>query len=305
MRTDIEFPAEDGTALRGWLFSPADTSTPSPTIVMAHGITGVKELLEHIAEAFCAAGFAVILYDHRCWGSSDGLPRRDVDPIIQARDMRTAVTFAESLEGVDPDRIGLWGTSFSGAQVLHIAAVDRRVRCVVSQVPMISGYLNFAALLPSGGLTALQEQLDAERRARFAGQEPVTIPVSSEDPTLPHALPGARTHWYLNNSPNAGRSPDWSNEITLRSLGYALDYDVAAFMERVSPTPLLMIVASHDTLTPTGIALEAFERAREPKQLQLLPGDHYSPYHDEFGTASAAAIGFFQQHLAKDVATRS
>ncbi len=303
MRTDIEFPAEDGTTLRGWLFTPADAVDPSPAIVMTHGITGVKELLEHIAEAFCAAGFAVLLYDHRCWGSSDGLPRRDVDPVVQARDMRTAITFAESLTEVDPLRIGLWGTSFSGAQVLQIASVDRRVRCVVSQVPMISGYRNFAALLPADGLPALQEQLYGERRARFAGQTPVTIPISSEDPTQVHALPGARTHWYLNHSPNAGRSPDWSNEITLRSLGWVLDYDVTAFMEHVSPTPLLMVVAANDTLTPTALALEAYERARQPKQLQLVPGDHYAPYHDEFSTASTAAVRFFQQHLAKDSVT--
>lgn len=302
MRTDIEFPAEDGTVLRGWLFTPADALEPSPTIVMAHGITGVKELLEHVAEAFCGAGFAVVLYDHRCWGSSDGLPRRDVDPVVQARDMRTAITFAETLDEVDSGRIGLWGTSFAGAHVLQIAAVDRRVRCVVSQVPMISGHRNFAALLPSGGLEALQDQLQAERRARFTGHEPMTIPVSSEDPSQVHALPGARTHWYLNESPNAGRSPDWSNEITLRSLGWAIDYDVMAFMERVSPTPLLMVVATQDTLTPTALALEAFERARQPKRLELVPGDHYAPYHDEFSTASTAAIGFFRQYLGKDAA---
>ncbi|MEU5994646.1 alpha/beta hydrolase [Spirillospora sp. NPDC047418] len=297
MRTDIEFRADDGTALRGWFFEPETGTGPHPTIVMAHGITGVKELIEHVAEAFCDAGFAVLLYDHRCWGSSDGLPRRDVDPLLQVRDMRTAITFAETLTAVDATRIGLWGTSFAGAHVLQVSATDRRVRCVVSQVPMISGHRNFAALLSADAFPVLQEQLAAERRARFAGAEPVTIPVSSEDPAQPHALPGARTHWYLNNSPNAGRSPDWSNEITLRSLDWALEYDVTPFVERISPTPLLMIVAANDTLTPTAIALEAFENAHQPKLLELVPGDHYSPYHDEFDRASTAATRFFTANL--------
>lgn len=303
MPTDIEFLADDGTELRGWLFEPDHHAGPRPTIVMAHGITGVKELLEHVAEAFCAAGFAVVLYDHRCWGSSGGLPRRDVDPVAQARDMRVAITFAETLPQVDENRIGLWGTSFAGAHVLQVAAADRRVRCVVSQVPMIRGYQNFATLLSAEGLFALQQQLVAEQRARFDGAEPLKIPVSSTDPDQPHALPGARTHWYLHHSPNSGRSPDWSNEITLRSLGWALDYDVAAWVPRISPTPVLMIVAEHDMLTPTNLALEAFESAREPKQLMLIPGDHYAPYHEEFDICSSAAIDFFTKYLIERQAT--
>ncbi|MFQ6398699.1 hypothetical protein ACLMAJ_35335 [Nocardia sp. KC 131] len=67
---------------------------------------------------------------------------------------------------MDASRIGLWGTSFAGAHVLQIAAADRRVRCVVSQVPMVSGFRNFAALLPADGLTALQAQLDTRLEQR-------------------------------------------------------------------------------------------------------------------------------------------
>lgn len=297
MRTDFEFSAEDGTILRGWMFTPADTTAPSPAIVMSHGFAGVKELLEHTAEAFCAAGFVVVLYDHRCWGSSDGLPRHETDPVAQARDMRTAISAVESLACVDPDRIGLWGTSYAGAHVLQTAALDRRVRCVVAQVPMISGYRTFQTLLPADGMAALRQQLDNDRRARFAGHAPSVIPVSSKDGTQPHALPGERTHWYLHHSPGTGSSPDWSDEITLRSLDWALEYDVTPFVERISPTPLLMVVASHDTLTPTHLALDAFERARQPKQLQILPGDHYAPYHDQFTLASATTIAFFHEHL--------
>ncbi|MFQ6398698.1 alpha/beta hydrolase [Nocardia sp. KC 131] len=73
---------------------------------------------------------------------------------------------------------------------------------------------------------------------------------------------------------------------------------MTSYVERISPTPLLMIVAENDTLTPTAIALDAFESARQPKQLVLVPGDHYAPYHDEFDKASASAVEFFGQYLA-------
>ena len=81
------------------------------------------------------------------FGASDGSPRQEVDPIAQIRDYRDAITFAETLPGTDPARIGVWGSSYSGGHVLIVAAIDRRVKCVVSQVPMVSG-LAQAALFP-------------------------------------------------------------------------------------------------------------------------------------------------------------
>ena len=59
---------------------------------------------------------------------------------MHVRDYRNAITFVQTLDGVDPERIGIWGTSYSGGHVLVVAAVDRRVRCVVAQVPTISGW---------------------------------------------------------------------------------------------------------------------------------------------------------------------
>ena len=89
-RQDVEFAAEGGVTLRGWLFLP-DGPGPHPAITMAHGFAGVKEHgLEAFARAFAAAGFIVLVHDHRGFGASDGAPRFDIDPWVQIADWRRA-----------------------------------------------------------------------------------------------------------------------------------------------------------------------------------------------------------------------
>ena len=104
MRRDIEFKA-DGVTLRGWLYKPAKGKGPFPTIVMAHGFSGVKEMdLDKYADVFSKAGHAVLVYDNRCLGSSDGSPRQDIDPRMQLRDYRSAITFAQQQKECDAER---------------------------------------------------------------------------------------------------------------------------------------------------------------------------------------------------------
>jgi uncharacterized protein len=108
-RHDVEFPAEGGLTLRGWLFVPGGPAT-QPAITMAHGFAGVKEHgLERFGQAFTDAGFVVLVHDHRGFGASDGAPRFGIDPWVQIADWRRAISFLESHPDVDADRIGLWG----------------------------------------------------------------------------------------------------------------------------------------------------------------------------------------------------
>ena len=139
-RQNISFNAE-GTLLRGWLYQPTLTNQPSPAIVMAHGYNCIKELyLDKFAEIFASNGFAVLVFDIRNFGESDGEPRQELDPWQQVKDYRHAITYMQTQSLVDPEKIGIWGTSYSGGHVLVVAAIDRRVKCVVSQVPTISGW---------------------------------------------------------------------------------------------------------------------------------------------------------------------
>src|SRR5215813_12503586 len=114
MRKDIEFRAEDGVTLRGWHYTPDNRSGRSPTIIMAHGFSAVKEMyLDKFAEAFAAAGLSALVFDNRNFGASGGEPRQEIDPWRQVRDYRDAITFAEALEETDANRIGIWGSSYS------------------------------------------------------------------------------------------------------------------------------------------------------------------------------------------------
>lgn len=297
MRTNIEFRTEDDVPLVGWLYRPEGTG-PSPTIVMAHGFSATKEMyLDDFAEVFCRAGFAVLVYDHRNLGESGGQPRGEIDPWQQIQDYRTAITWLQMQEGIDGDRIGAWGSSYSGAHVLVLAAVDRRVKCVVSQVPLVKGLDNARRLVRADHLAGMRAAFEADRAARYRGEPPARIKVAYETEGEACALPTADTHAFF-FGPIRERAPTWQNDITLRSVEMFVDYEPGAYLSRIAPTPLMMCAAREDHLTVVDLTLEAFEAAREPKKLVLLPGGHFDAYVDaNFERSSTAQRDWFVQHL--------
>jgi fermentation-respiration switch protein FrsA (DUF1100 family) len=295
MRQDIEFDAE-GTTLRGWLYVPDEATGPVPTIVMCHGYSAVKELfLDAFAEVFCEAGLAALVYDNRNLGASDGEPRQEIDPWAQVRDYRHAITYAGTREEVDKDRIGIWGSSYSGAHVLVVGAIDRRVKCVVGQVPLISGHENARRLVRADLIRPTQEMFDADREARYRGEEPVRIPVVAPEGE-PCALPTADSYEWFTTS-GQERAPSWVNECTLRSVEMFWEYEPGTYLPWISPTPLLMVVAAGDHLTVSDLAIGAYESAREPKKLVVLQGGHFDAYVADFEASSGAARDWFVTHL--------
>ena len=297
MRSDVEFDAE-GVILRGWLYVPDGAAGPVPTVVMSHGFSAVKEMyLDRFAEVFAAAGLAALVYDNRNFGASDGEPRQEIDPWAQVRDYRHAITYASTRPEVDADRIGVWGSSYSGGHVLVVGAIDRRVSCVACQVPLISGHRNARRIVRSDFLAPVGGMFDADRAARYAGEPPAMIPVVDADAMAPSALPTPDSYeWFTETG--ATRAPSWRNEVTLRSVEMFWEYEPGAYIGWVSPTPLLMVVAAGDHLTVSDLAIEAYERALEPKRLVVLPGGHFGAYTTGFDGASGAAADWFVQHLA-------
>src|SRR2546425_8386608 len=195
MRRDIAFKTEDGVTLRGWLYLPDRTAGQAATVVMAHGFSAVKEMyLDRFAEVFAASGLGALVFDNRNFGASDGEPRQHIDPWRQLRDYRDAITFAETVAEVDRTRIGVWGSSYSGGHVLVVGAIDRRVRCVVSQVPLISGHRNARRLIRADFIAVVQGQFDSDRRRRHAGKPAGMIPGVAEKPMVPWGL-GAPPSW--------------------------------------------------------------------------------------------------------------
>lgn len=296
MRRDIEFDAE-GVTLRGWLYLPDAAQGPVPAIVMAHGFSALKEMyLDRYAEAFADAGLASLVFDNRCFGASDGTPRHEIDPWAQVRDYRHAITYVQTLPEVDRRRIGVWGSSYSGGHVLVLGAIDRRVRCVVSQVPLVSGYANFRALVRSDLIAGLRQQFDADRAARFQGKEPAMIPVVAEDPMAACALPTPDSYQWFTETART-RAPAWRNEVTLRSVEMFTEYEPGVYLPWVSPTPLLIVAAARDHLTPAEQAIAAYERALQPKKLVILDGAHFDAYVAGFETSGGAARDWLAEHL--------
>jgi uncharacterized protein len=297
MRKDIDFKTEDGVTLRGWLYVPDRVAGPVPTVVMAHGFSAVKEMyLDRYAEVFAAAGLGALVFDNRNFGTSDGEPRQHIDPWQQIGDYRDAITFAETLPEVDRNRIGVWGSSYSGGHVLVIGAIDRRVKCVVSQVPLISGHRNARRLIRADFIAPLQAQFADDRRARYAGKTPAMIPVVAQDPMAPCVL-ATPDSWQWFSETGKTRAPGWRNEVTLRSVELFTEYEPGVYVEWVSPTPLMMVVAAGDHLTVSDEALAAYARALEPKKLTLLAGGHFDAYVKDFDQSSVPARDWFVQHL--------
>ena len=294
-RRDIEFDAE-GVTLRGWFYPAEGASGTAPTIVMAHGFSAVKEMyLDAYAEVFAAAGLNALVFDNRNFGASDGEPRQEIDPWAQVRDYRHAITYAGTLSESD-DRIGVWGSSYSGGHVLVVAAIDRRVKAVVCQVPMVSGHDNFRALVRADLIAGFQDMFNDDRAARFRGDPPVMVPVVAEDPAAPCALP-TRDSWEWFSETGKTRAPSWRNEVTLRSVEMFSEYEPIAYLPYISPTPLLMQPAIGDHLTPCDLAVAAYEKAREPKKLNILPGGHFDAYVKGFDDSSGPARDWFVRHL--------
>src|SRR4051812_41466449 len=126
MRTNLRVPA-GGLMLDAWFYRPDQGTGPFPVVVMSHGLATLKAMgLDAFAQVFCDAGFACLVYDHRNFGSSEGEPRNELNPWAQVHDMRDVISYARNLPEVDPERLGLWGTSFSGGHVLVVSALDRR-----------------------------------------------------------------------------------------------------------------------------------------------------------------------------------
>jgi fermentation-respiration switch protein FrsA (DUF1100 family) len=257
---------------------------------------GFKEQgIEPFANAFAEAGFVVLLHDHRNFGTSHGTVRGDVDPWRQIADWRYAISYLESRPEVDAKRIGLWGTSYAGGHAIVLGATERRLRAIVSQVPTISGFEQGQRRIPPEGVAAIEQLFNEDERGRARGEPPRRQLIVSDDASKPASFRAQDAiDFYLQPIPPG----IWENSVTIRSTRAARMYEPGVWLTRVSPTPILMIVAMNDTITVTDLALAAYEHALEPKKLATIPGGHFEPYLSQFPASSGAAVSFFQRHLA-------
>jgi len=264
----------------------ADQGIPSPGVVLCHGFTGIKEwLLPAFATAFSRAGITALTFDYRCFGASDGEPGKLV-PSDQVDDIRNAITFFASLSEVDPNRIGLWGTSFGGGNVLVATAVDPRVKAVISQVPFGSG----KRLLENGGAEpGIAELLAADRVRRVMQGSGEKFPAAM--------LAGDELRTYFEQA-YADR-PELAVDLELATVDRIAAWIPEIYAPMISPRPLLVVACERDATTPLSEAASIFAHAREPKRLEVLPDlGHFGVYEGAgFERAIGAEIGFLQEYL--------
>ena len=293
----VEFESRDGTTLRGVLHRP-DRSGLLPGVVMSHGFSAVKEMgLPAYADAIADGGSAVLVYDHRGFGASGGEPRQQINPWLQMSDMQDALTWLGERADVDAQRLGLWGSSFSGGEVLVLAATDDRVRAVVANVPF--------AGTPGETYDSDTTEIVEEIRRVLAEGSLADCPAASvmgpfavvreADTELRVFLDQPESaEWFS----TAGSGTAWRNEVTLaNAFGSVPPFDPGACAAHIR-CPVLFVVASEDRVAEAGIARAAHERAPNPKRLVIIDGHHFTPYAGEALSESAeAASSWFAEHL--------
>ena len=260
----------NGTTVRGHLYLP-EGHGPHPVVVMAGGWCYVKELVQpEYARVFAGAGVAALVFDYRGFGTSDGEPRQHIDPDAQIEDYKNAISWAETDPRLDADRIGIWGISYSGGHVLVVGATDPRVRCIVSNIPVVNGWLNMKRVHSALAFRALEEAIVEDRRKRLTTGEYATIPMSTQDParelsTWP--FPEVTPPFMQFKETVAPTHEHWS---TLASVELLMHYDVSPFLHRILGAPVLMTVAEGDDITLWEEEIATFNRIATPdKRLYL------------------------------------
>jgi dienelactone hydrolase len=275
----------DGTRLSGDLFYPKNLKRMDklPAIILCHGWGGVRSHLnQHYAPEFAEDGYVVLTFDYRGWADSDSrlvikgkMPKPDergevtvrarairelVDPLDQTEDIVSCMDFISGEPGVDPNRIGLWGTSFGGGHVLYVATHDKRVKCIVSQVPSVDGSWVHLYYQPSKVATQ-------EARGEI---EPVPQGVNK--------VPG------LNGTPHLCRIAKYRPVEFSRTL----------------KVPILIIVAQKEELMDNrlhGERVYNLVKDNVPAKYEVFPGTHFEIYGRGRKISIDMAIEWFNQHL--------
>lgn len=263
--------AVGGDTLRADLYLPTGVQPP-PVVVMAHGFGGERRFrLPAFAEYFAHNGLAVLLFDYRGFGDSQGQPRGLVDPERHLEDYAAAVAFARTLPEVDGARVALWGTSFSGGHSLVTAARDAGIKAVVAQVPHVDGLVSALGypplLLPRASWLAARDVLAAMR-----GQEPVRMPIVARSGVRCLAGPDCYDG-YLSMIP-AGS--DWQREVPARILFTIMAYRPITEAAHIQ-APVLMVASPTDSLIPFSATQKTAAKIPDCR-LELIEGGHFAPY---------------------------
>jgi pimeloyl-ACP methyl ester carboxylesterase len=259
---------------------------------MAHGFGAEMTFgLSRFAQRFVSANLAVLMFDYRTFGASDGLPRQLVRPRWQLEDWRAAIAYVRSRRDIDGSRLALWGTSFSGGHVLSLAAADPHVTAIVSQVPYVDPFA-------SAGKLGLGYAMRSFAAAGFDALLSVTtgrayrVPIYGP-PGSWACLPTTESNeQYPLLVPDGSR---WQNAVPARALVETLFYRPRSLASRVT-CPALVIIAERDSLIPAA-AIRKTVASMPAATVIMLPAGHFAIYGECFEEVVQQEVAFLRQHL--------
>lgn len=292
-RRDADFESR-GTRCAAWLYRPAGDEA-APVVVMAHGFGGERHWrLPAFAERFAERGLAVLLFDYRCFGDSDGTPRNLITPRGHVRDWLAALDHARGLDDVDAERLGVWGNSFSGGHILAAAARDADPDAAVLVAPFSDGIASVVDALRARGLGYGVRAVGAGLRdvVRAAtGRSPHYVPIAAEPDGF-----GVLTQPGVVDDFEAISGGDWDNRCPARIFLSLMAYRPVSGAAALD-CPTLLVQADRDRIIPTRTVdrlverLPAVERSRYPvRHFDVFAGEPF----DEIVAENAA---FLERHL--------
>jgi len=292
-RKDVSFKVK-GTSISAWLYVPEDLSAPVPCIIMGHGFGGTKDMImESYALRYQEAGFAVLAFDYRHFGESEGEPRQLVLISYQLEDYTAAIAYARGLDEIDSARIALWGTSASGGYGIVIAAKDKNIACVVAQCPGLDHRASeqmFRKKLGIGHILRLFVHGQRDMGRSRLGLSPHKIPIVGK--------PGTMAFFPISDAYDGYRklaSKNFINEVCarviLRSHGFRPDKHI-----RDVRCPVLIQICDYDSLAPISARTE--KELRKYAEVKHYPIGHFEIYTGEnFEKSVSDQIKFFKKHL--------
>jgi uncharacterized protein len=287
----VKFSSE-GAWLEGDLFLPDGIKAGErrPGIVLCQGFTGIRSLiLPDYARVFADAGFVALTFDYRGWARSEG-PKWRLIPLEQVDDIRNAITFLQAQTQVDPERIGLWGTSYGGGHAPYTAGVDLRVKAVVGQVGYDAAERLFLSCRTYAERLDLMRKLEEDRQRRV-------LEGAGERVSPLEMLRDPQTRAFMEQAMKNAPVPRMA-DLSWETIEKGLEYRPIDVVDRISPRPLLLVGARDDGPCPIEGFEKLYELAREPKKLVVLPITHYEIYSGKwFEESSRLACDWFQRFL--------
>jgi uncharacterized protein len=292
-RTRVSFDS-GGVELVGYHYHAAGADGHAPCVVMGHGFGGTQDRLFVGAERFAGAGFAVLTFDYRNFGESGSQPRQLVSIEGQLEDWRAAIRFARTLEGVNPERVALWGSSLGGGHVVCVAAEDPRIAAVVAQIPF-NGFPRRVEGRSTLDTLKLLWAMGADAARGILGRPPYYIPmVGKPGEVAVTTTPQAQEH--IASLSGESRDTLWRNEVAPRALFAMMRYRPGNEAHRLR-MPILVSIAERDLETPEELSRQIAERAPRG-ELRRYPVSHFDFYRDPVRQRVLAdQIDFLRTHL--------